>query len=398
MNKQTMRVSVTKIGGYSILEKIGKGATSMVYKARDAMNGNVVAIKVISGEVANAQVARLRFAQECKVARKLDHPHIVRVIDFGLDGSKPYLVMEYVDGVTLGERIRLDGRIVEAEAIRLIGQVGQALHWAHQRRIVHRDIKPDNILITVDGTAKLSDLGLVKDLQGEFQLTQGCQLLGTPNFMAPEQFEDARHADAISDLYSLAATLYMAVTGEVPFRSRSLRAIAAVCKMKMLNEIIAPRKLAPELSERVEAAILRAVRADRTERPASIPAFLESLGIPTPKHRTASPVPTQGLRKERRSQNRYPSKRVTRCRPFQRVLDESWDGRILDISRSGMCLLLGRRFESGALLTVVPEGEPDGRKSLVLRVRWVKPHGEQSWQIGCQFDHALCDFEVNELR
>jgi serine/threonine protein kinase len=395
MSEQTLRVSVTKFGVYEIIEKVGKGGTGTVYKARDPLTDKIVAIKVVAGEVADHPVARMRFAQECKVASKLDHPHMVHVIDFGLEGSKPYLVMEFVDGQSLGERIGREGRLSEAEAIRLIGQVGQALHWAHQRKISHRDVKPDNILITSSGIAKLSDLGLVKDLQGDFQLTQGSHLLGTPHFMAPEQFEDARNADAVSDLYSLAGSIYMAVTGEVPFRARSARVLATICKKKLQNDIVPPRELAPELSHRVEAAILRALRADRYERFTSVLDFLKALSGPT---QVAAENPEKKKDENRRAKDRYSSKRATKCRPVQRVIDEAWDGRMVDISQTGVCLQLSRRFEPGALLTLLPEGEPTGRRSLVVLVRWVKRSGTRTWQIGCQFDQALCDFEVNELR
>jgi eukaryotic-like serine/threonine-protein kinase len=104
-----MRVSVAKIGGYPILEKIGKGASGTVYKGTDPMTGRDVAVKVLAGELATDPILRMRFAQECKVTKKLDHPNIVRVLDFGLDGIKPYLVMEYVDGETLGQRLDREG-------------------------------------------------------------------------------------------------------------------------------------------------------------------------------------------------------------------------------------------------------------------------------------------------
>jgi serine/threonine protein kinase len=398
MSQKSSRVKVPKIGGYEILRKVGKGGSGVVFQCRDAMTGRIVAVKVVGGEVAHHPVARMRFAQECKVARKLDHPNIVRVLDFGLDGAKPFLVMEYVDGESLGARIDREGRIPEDEAIDIIAQVGQALHWAHQRKIIHRDVKPDNVLVSADGRAKLTDLGLVKDLDADYKLTQAETFLGTPNFMAPEQFEDARSADAVSDVYSLAATLYMAVTGEVPFQGKSSRALATICKKKLSDDIAPPRRFAPSLSERVEAAMLRALRADRKARPATVLEFLEALRGPDCAANGSTDGPEKGSGRERRVKRRYSTKRPTTCRALQRALDESWEGQVSDISETGLRLVLGRRFEPDTLLMVVLESETIRRQSLVVRVRWVKPKGAKSWQMGCQLDQSLCDFEVNELR
>src|SRR5262249_21557363 len=136
------------------------------------------------------------------------------------EGEVPYMVMEFVDGPSLGDRIEREGRLPEAEAVRVITQVAQALHHAHRQQVIHRDVKPDNILLAADGRAKLTDLGLAKDCEAGPALTRASTGLGTPNFMAPEQFRDAKNADPRCDIYSLGATLYMAITGELPFRAR----------------------------------------------------------------------------------------------------------------------------------------------------------------------------------
>jgi serine/threonine protein kinase len=392
------QVSQTKIGGYPILEKIGKGGMGTVYKGQNLQPRQFVAIKVLAGGVAASEVMRLRFAQECQIARQLDHPHIVRVLDFGLDGNKPFLVMEYVDGESLGERLHREGKLPEAEAVRLIVQVGRALHWAHQRKLIHRDVKPDNILIGADGNAKLTDLGLVKNLDSDFNLTQTQSSLGTPNFMAPEQFEDARRAEPRSDLYSLAATLYMTITGELPFSGRSTKAVATIYKKKLANEITAPSQLVPGLSAGVEAAILKGLRAERKERHASVHEFVECLRAQSaaPASVAEEPKPIVKKGKERRKK-RYATRRGSRCRPLQRVPDMSWSGQVLNISEGGLCLELGRRYEPGALLTIVLNGQETSRHSLVARVMWVRKDGREKWTMGCQFDQPLCEFEVAAL-
>jgi serine/threonine protein kinase len=127
--------------------------------------------------------------------------------------------MEFVEGESLGNKIQREGSLDQPTALRIISQVAEGLHQAHKLGLIHRDVKPDNILITTNGTAKLTDLGLVKELEADNNLTRTGRGLGTPHFMAPEQFRNAKKADVRCDIYSLAATLYMMVTGELPFKS-----------------------------------------------------------------------------------------------------------------------------------------------------------------------------------
>ena len=403
MARIASQVGLKKIGKYLVLEKIGAGGMGTVYKAEDPVGGQIVAIKVVPQEVATNVELGMRFAQECQVSSKLNHPHIVRVLDFGIDGTRPYLVMEYVEGENLGDKLDRQGPLGEAEAVDLIVQTGQALHFAHQRRLIHRDVKPENILISADGQAKLTDLGLAKNLESDTNLTKTMSFFGTINFMAPEQFEDAKRADALSDLYSLAATLYMALTGELPFRGRSTGAVAAVYKKKLANDIAPPRQLVPEVSERVSAAVVRTLRADRRERPASVPEFLESLtggpvSSPDASAVEASPEVPEASETERRIAKRFSSRKSTSCVPLQRKKGADWSGAVVNISETGLCLELKRRFEPRSILTVVLEGEGTKRRSLVVRVMWVKKQGPDTWQMGCCFDQPLCPFEVEELR
>ena len=395
------QVSQTTIGGYTILEKIGDGGMGTVYKGHNPLTNKYVAVKVVTKGVLSNEVLRMRFAQECQVARRLDHPNIVRVLDFGLEGTKPFLVMEYVDGESLGQRIQRQGRLAPDEAVRIIVQIGKALHWAHQRRLVHRDVKPDNILVSNDGVAKLADLGLVKNLEGDLNLTRTQSSLGTPNFMSPEQFEDAKHADARSDLYSLAASLYMAVTGELPFGSRSAKAVVTIYKKKLSGDLTPPRKLAPEVSERLEAEIMRGLHPERGKRHTSAREFVDRLSVltarPAAAPAAAAEPPPQRNGKQRRKP-RFPTRRGSSCQPFQRPPDQSWAGQVINISEGGLCLELGRRYEPGSLLTIVIEGKGMTRRSLVARVMWVRFNSPKKWTHGCQFDHPLCDFEVEALR
>lgn len=264
----------TQLGNYDLLEKIAEGGMGAVYKGRHRLTGEIVAIKIITANTSKNPVLLQRFEREFQAAKILEHPNIVRGIDYCGTGPIPYLVMEYVDGESIGQRVERDGAMDEAEALQLISQVADGLQRAHKQGLVHRDVKPDNILITRDGVAKLTDLGLVKDTDDNLNLTKTGRGLGTPHYMAPEQFRDAKKVDARGDIYSLGATLFTMLTGEVPFSKSS----PLDCWMKKIrNEFPSPKSLNPAISDRVDWAIRRAMSADPEKRPASCREFLEDL-------------------------------------------------------------------------------------------------------------------------
>ena len=266
--------TLARVGNYDLIDQIAEGGMGTVYKARNRESGEIVAIKIVPEGMADNQTLYHRFQKEFAAASHIDHPNVVRALEYGVLGGRPYLVMEFVDGESLGQRIERDGRIPEAEAIRIIALAAQGLHHAHKSGMVHRDIKPDNIMITKDGQIKLLDLGLVKEADNDVNLTRTGRGLGTPHFMAPEQFRNAKNADVKCDIYSLGATLYQLVTGELPFRSAG--PLDAWMK-KINNELAPPNQLAPDLSERINWAILRAMSADPDKRPDSCREFVEDL-------------------------------------------------------------------------------------------------------------------------
>ncbi len=285
MALDTLKGPMQSVGNYDLLDKIAEGGMGAIHRGRDRRSGEIVAIKIMPPHMAANPVLLKRFEQEFRAASRLDHPNIVRALDYGDTGSSPYLVMEFVEGESLGAKIEREGRMPESEAIRIIAQVAQGLHRAHKQNLVHRDVKPDNILIRNDGVAKLADLGLVKEADTDLNLTRTGRGLGTPHFMAPEQFRNAKGADVRCDIYSLGATLYMMVTGELPFKSTG--PLDAWMK-KIQNDLVPPRDIVPSLSERVNWAILRAMSADAEARPKSCREFIEDLtGRST--RRTASP-------------------------------------------------------------------------------------------------------------
>lgn len=261
-------------GPYELIAKVAEGGMGIVYKARSSATGLVVAIKIMRERSRMNPVMLKRFEQEFRTASSVEHPNLVKAIDFGDDKGVPYLVMEFVEGATLSRLVDRDGPLPEAEAVRLVGLVAQGLHRAHKKGIVHRDVKPDNIIVTPEGQAKLTDMGLVKDLGADLNLTRTGGGLGTTHYMAPEQFRNARLADARSDIYGLAATLYAILLGEPPFQG--LGPLDTWMK-KVHDEFPSPRERNPAISERVDWAIRRGMRGDPAARPATCREFVEDL-------------------------------------------------------------------------------------------------------------------------
>jgi len=263
-----------EIGNYDIVFKIAEGGMGAVYKGRHRETGAEVAIKIIPPETARNPVLLRRFEQEFRAASLIDHPNVVKAIEYNGLGPSPFLVMEYVDGLSLGEKVEREGAMREMAALSIIAQVCEGLHSAHKQGLIHRDVKPDNILVTPDGIAKLTDLGLVKDIDAEMNLTRTGKGLGTPHFMAPEQFRNAKNADVRCDIYSVAATLYMMVTGTVPFAKTS----PLDCWLKKTKDDFPPPKaLAPFLSDRFDFAIRRSMKNNAAHRPANCRELMEDL-------------------------------------------------------------------------------------------------------------------------
>jgi serine/threonine protein kinase len=277
------------VGEYRLVRQLGEGGAGTVFEALHRLTGEAFALKVLAPLAKRQDVLMRRFEQEFRAANRLDHPNLVRAVAFGEAGGYAYLVMELVVGESLGEKVQRDGRMPEAEAVALAVQVCQALHYAHENGVIHRDVKPDNVLVTPQGRAKLIDLGLVKVLTADQQLTRAGGGLGTPHFMAPEQFRDARNADLRCDVYGLGATLYQLVTGQLPFGQSS----PLECWMKKVNnDLPKPRSLVPTLSGRTDRAIRLAMAPQPADRPPSMPAFaVELTGRRLPPSEKGAPDP-----------------------------------------------------------------------------------------------------------
>jgi serine/threonine protein kinase len=400
------------IGKYPILAKLSAGSKSVVYKGKDPLTGKTVAIKVATLTVANDMVLLKRFEQEFRSTSNLRHPNIVRGLEFGWEGPQPYIVMEFVDGENLWAMIERTGRLSEAEAIGYIIQVSEGLHEAHKHGIIHRDLKPDNILLTTDGQAKVADLGLSKDMESDLELTGADHGLGTPNFIAPEQFDDAKHSGVRCDIYSLGATLYMALTGQLPFAGPNL---AVILKKKLCDDLVAPRNLVPTLSEHVDWAIRRAILADPARRYASCPEFITALMGEVkasaarattkprgPARRTLSKATK--LDQERRTAMRYECALPTTCtinrsvHPDGPELETQTDAQVCDLSIGGIGLLLARRFEPRSILTVaICNDTGDFELTRELRVLRVAKADGRGWFLAGTFLKKLNKEDLQKL-
>src|SRR5262249_2776166 len=211
----------TAVPGYEILGELGRGGMGVVYKARQQDLGRVVALKMIlAGAHAGVQ-QRLRFRGEAEAAARLHHPNIVQVYEVGEQDGCPYFSLEYVDGRALNE-VLIEGLLPPSEAAALVEQLARALDYAHRRGVVHRDLKPANVLLTADGTPKITDFGLAKRLDEEQARTRTGDILGTPSYMAPEQADGkTREIGPAADIYALGAVLYEMLTGRPPFEGGS---------------------------------------------------------------------------------------------------------------------------------------------------------------------------------
>jgi eukaryotic-like serine/threonine-protein kinase len=245
-------------GRYLLEARIGAGGMSTVYCAMDETLQRRVAIKLMNREVSSDSDELERFRREARAVAQLSHPHIVGVIDAGEDDGRPYIVFEYVEGETLKDRIRRQGRLPIPEAVAYAIEIARALGAAHAHHIVHRDVKPQNVLIDEEGSAKVTDFGIARTLDEE-GLTADGRVLGTTDYVSPEQAL-GQQVTGQSDLYSLGIVLYEMLTGEVPFKGENQVAVAMKHVREQLPDV---QRRRPEIS----AALAAVVDHATTKRP-----------------------------------------------------------------------------------------------------------------------------------
>ena len=248
-------------GRYVLVEQIGIGGMAIVYRAIDRNTGHSVAVKVLKPEFNRDAEFVSRFQREAEAASKMTHHNIVNLLDVGMDGENRYLIMEYVKGQTLKEVIQEKGRLSAPVAVQITIRILSALQHAHQNGIIHRDIKPQNILVHADGHIKVADFGIAR-MANSSTLTKGDSVMGSVHYFSPEQAQ-GKGTDVTSDLYSVAVTLYEMLTGRVPFDGDSPVAIA----MQHLHAAPEPiRRYAPEVPEAICHVCMKAMEKDPAYR------------------------------------------------------------------------------------------------------------------------------------
>jgi eukaryotic-like serine/threonine-protein kinase len=258
---------------YELTELVGTGGMSSVYKAHDTLLERNVALKVLHDHYSDDDEFVERFKREARTVAQLSHPHIVTVIDRGEAEGRQFIVFEYIDGENLKERLVRSGRLPVEDALELALEIARGLAYAHQFGLVHRDVKPQNVLLNGDGRAKVTDFGIARSLDVEHGVTQTGTVLGTSNYIAPEQ-ASGQPVDAHTDVYSLGVVLYELLAGDVPFPGENFVSVA----MKHVNDpppnLLDVRRDVPL---RVATAVDRALEKDPAQRFPSMEAFAAEL-------------------------------------------------------------------------------------------------------------------------
>jgi len=265
------------LGKYRLVEYLGAGAMARVYKAYHASLDRYVAVKVLHAYFASDENFIEQFTREARSLATLRHPNVLQVYDLDTDAGMPYIVMEYIEGNTLGDLVakyrKKHVRIPLAQGVRVVNSIGAALSYAHKRGIIHRDVKPSNVLHEKTGRVVLGDFGLARLLNGKRHSQTGT-VTGTPAYMSPEQGL-GKSRGVTSDIYSLGVILFELAIGQLPFEDDNPYALV----MKHVKEPLPePKSLYPELPDPIEKVIVKSLRKNPAERYQSVDAFLDDLG------------------------------------------------------------------------------------------------------------------------
>jgi len=282
---------LSRLGRYELLQELGRGGFATVYRARDTKLDRVVALKVLHPYWSEDPAFAQRFQQEARAVANLNHPHIVTVFDTGEVNGRLFISMEYVDGRSLQAHLDQQAPISLPDAIAILSPIADALDYAHSRGLVHRDVKPSNILITPSPAGPqvmLLDFGLVKAMDRSEVLTSAGQTLGTPEYMAPEQADPARAAEIgpATDRYALGVVAYRLLAGRVPFPGNT----AATLYAHEYKPVPSPRSLRPNLPPQTEAALLHMLAKSPAERYPSAAEFVQALQAAPPTEGQATAV------------------------------------------------------------------------------------------------------------
>jgi serine/threonine-protein kinase len=275
---------------YTLERELGRGGMATVYLAQDLRHDRPVALKVLHTELA-ASLGPDRFQREIRFAARLQHPHILTVLDSGEAGGRLWFTMPFVEGESLRDRLRRERQLPVGDALQIAREAARALDYAHQHGIVHRDIKPENILLTRDGSTLVADFGIARALESDEKLTQTGMVIGTPAYMSPEQASGDKGIDARTDIYSLASVLYEMLAGEPPYTGPTAQAVIA---KRLMDPVPSVRRVRTNVPEGLDQAIRRAlapVAADRFGSAGDFARALQAAGTATtPTAGTTAPT------------------------------------------------------------------------------------------------------------
>lgn len=270
---------VERLGKYVIKKKLGQGGMGAVYLGYHERLKRKCALKVMAKELAQKQDFVDRFHREASSMAALDHPNVVKCYDVDEDNGVHYVAIEFIDGRSMEDWLKDQGKLSIGDALHVTLACADALDYAHSLNLIHRDIKPDNILVTNNGHVKVADFGLAKSTDEDHSLTQSGAGLGTPNYMAPEQARNAKHVDGRADIYALGCTLYHFVTGALPFKANSL---PELLQIKDAGKFTPASRLNKEIPERLDLIIDKSMAQNPDHRYKTCGEFiqdLESVGI-----------------------------------------------------------------------------------------------------------------------
>jgi serine/threonine-protein kinase len=262
------------IGRFTIIEELGRGGMAVVYKAVQRDLERVVALKVLPPELSRDNSYIARFRQEARSAAQLEHPHIVPIYEIGEAEGAHFIAMKFIPGQTLKELIQQEEAMGLDRIVELLTPIAAALDYAHRHGVIHRDIKPSNMMLTGDGWMYLTDFGLAKGATVSDGLTRTGTVMGTPEYMSPEQAQGMVEVGPASDIYALGVVCYEMLTGDYPFQAETPLGMLAA---RLVQAPRPPRQLRPALSLDVEAVVMRALARDPQHRYASAGAFVEAL-------------------------------------------------------------------------------------------------------------------------
>jgi eukaryotic-like serine/threonine-protein kinase len=270
------------LGDFKLVKKLGEGGMGTVFRALQVSLDREVAVKVLAQHLAANPDFVQRFQREAKIMAKIDHPNVLRCYAFGENQGLHYFAMEYVDGGSLEGWVQRLGRLSVGDTLHVLIACAHAMQHAHEMDLVHRDLKPDNILLTKKGVVKVADLGLAKALSDDLGLTKTGTGAGTPFYMAPEQSRDVKHVDARADIYALGVMLYYCLTGEVPFKGETVVDLYAA---KEKGKFTPARQFNDEVPERLDLILDKTLARKpehRYQTCTELAADLEALGLASP--------------------------------------------------------------------------------------------------------------------